>query len=309
MVKKLNWNDNDFSAELKARTEQADAIIAVYLPAEEGYQKDLLAAMNYSMKAGGKRIRPILLSETYRLFSETGTDALSPFIAAIEMIHTYSLVHDDLPAMDDDEYRRGQKTTHTVFGEAIAILAGDGLLNLAFETALAGLDSPDPLLLTRRIKALKVLFEKSGIQGMIGGQTADILAETGALPPSETLLYFIHANKTAALIQAAMMVGGILAGADELCIGKLARAAYNIGIAFQFQDDILDVTGSFDRLGKPIGSDDEKNKLTSVSLKGLEKAKAEVAKLSREAIEILRSFPKQNEFLIKLVESLIYRTK
>ena len=308
-MKKLNLNDNDFSAELKARTEQADAIIAAYMPIEEGYQQELLTAMNYSMKAGGKRIRPLLLRETYCLFSDANSAVLNPFIAAIEMIHTYSLVHDDLPAMDDDEYRRGRKTTHTVFGEAIAILAGDGLLNLAFETALAGLDSADPLLVARGIKALKVLFEKAGVQGMIGGQTADILAETGALPPSEALLYYIHAHKTAALIQAAMMVGGILGGADELSIGKLAKAAYNIGIAFQFQDDILDITGSFDCLGKPIGSDDENNKLTSVSLKGLEKAKDEVAELSREAIEILRSFPQQNEFLIKLVESLIYRTK
>jgi len=299
----------DFKTELKQRTRKIDDIIAGFMPEEEGYQKVLYQAMNYSIAAGGKRIRPILLWEVYRLFSDTDEAVIYPLMAAVEMIHTYSLAHDDLPAMDDDEYRRGRKTTHIVYGEAMAILAGDGLLNLAIETALKVLNTEDIEIMARGAKALRVLFDKAGSKGMIGGQTADILAETGTLTPTTELLYFIHAHKTAALIQAAMMLGGILAGADEKCCEKLEKAAYNIGIAFQFQDDILDITGSFAELGKPVGSDNENQKLTSVSLKGLEEAKAEVAVLSREAIEILSSFPRKNEFLIKLVESLIYRSR
>ena len=305
----MTLNEKDFSATLKSRTKQIDDIIAKYMPLEEGYQKPLLEAMNYSIGAGGKRIRPMLLQEAYRLFLDTDEQIAYPMMAAIEMIHTYSLAHDDLPAMDDDEYRRGRKTTHIVYGEAMAILAGDGLLNLAFETALLVLNTEDSVLLARGIKAMNILFEKAGIKGMIGGQTADILAEKGELSPSVELLYFIHAHKTAALIEAAMMIGGILAGANDEEVGQLAKAAFNIGIAFQFQDDILDVTGSFDDLGKPIGSDKESDKLTIVSLKGLAEAKEEVARLSGEAIEVIGSFPRQNEFLVKLVESLINRTK
>ncbi|MCL2050120.1 MAG: polyprenyl synthetase family protein [Lachnospiraceae bacterium] len=284
-------------------------IIAGFMPKEDGYQEILFQAMNYSIEAGGKRIRPLLIREAYRLFSDQNEAVIYPLIAAVEMIHTYSLTHDDLPAMDNDEYRRGRKTTHIAFGEAIAILAGDGLLNLAMETALKVLETDDKQVIALGIKALKVLYEKAGAGGMIGGQAADILAEAGTLPQTEELLYFIHGKKTAALIEAAMMIGGILAGADEESIKKLEKAGYNIGIAFQFQDDILDITGSFDELGKPIGSDDEKQKLTSVSLKGLSEAKAEVSRLSREAIEILSSFPRRNDFLLELVDSLIYRKK
>jgi geranylgeranyl diphosphate synthase type II len=298
----------DFENELDLRTSQIDDIIASFLPCGEGYQKPLWEAMNYSMQAGGKRIRPMLLREVFRLFSQSQEDICYPFMAALEMIHTYSLVHDDLPAMDDDEYRRGRKTTHIVYGEAMAILAGDGLLTLAFETALKSLALEDKATM-QKIKALAVLADKAGIQGMIGGQTADILAEEGKLTPSEDLLYFIHANKTAALIQSAMMIGGILAGANGEDVEELEKAAYNIGIAFQVQDDILDVTGDFTDLGKAIGSDAENRKLTSVTLKGLEESRQEVADLSKEAIEILNSFPHRNEFLIKLIESLIYRKK
>jgi len=286
-----------------------DEIIAAFLPEEEGFPKPLYEAMNYSMKTGGKRIRPILLQETFKLFSAENDEVCHAMMAAIEMIHTYSLVHDDLPAMDNDEYRRGQKTTHIVYGEAMAILAGDGLLNLAYETAIKVLNTADTVMLTRGVKALKILAEKAGCKGMIGGQTADILAEDGLLEPSDELLYFIHGHKTAALIQSAMMIGGILAGADDENIAKLAKAAYNIGVAFQLQDDILDVTGNFQDLGKPIGSDAENHKLTGVIMKGLAEAHKEVSALSIEAIEILNSFPRQNEFLVKLVESLICRKK
>jgi len=279
------------------------------MPTEGGYQKTLYSAMNYSIAAGGKRIRPMLLLESYRLFTDENEEICHPLMAAVEMIHTYSLVHDDLPSMDNDEYRRGRKTTHIVYGEAMAILAGDALLNLAFETALEIFKTDNPEMVGRGIKAIQVLAEKAGSKGMIGGQTADILAEEGKFTPSMELLYFIHTHKTAALVEAAMMIGGILAGADNENVEKLKKAAYNIGIAFQFQDDILDITGSFAELGKPIGSDDESKKLTSVSLKGLDKTKAEVERLSQNAIEILDSFPRKNAFLQELVESLIYRRK
>ncbi|MCL2253068.1 MAG: polyprenyl synthetase family protein [Lachnospiraceae bacterium] len=301
MVIKLNLNEEWIK--------RIDEIIAAFLPEEEGFPKPLYEAMNYSMKTGGKRIRPILLQETFKLFSAENDEVCHAMMAAIEMIHTYSLVHDDLPAMDNDEYRRGQKTTHIVYGEAMAILAGDGLLNLAYETAIKVLNTADTVMLTRGVKALKILAEKAGCKGMIGGQTADILAEDGLLEPSDELLYFIHGHKTAALIQSAMMIGGILAGADDENIAKLAKAAYNIGVAFQLQDDILDVTGNFQDLGKPIGSDAENHKLTGVIMKGLAEAHKEVSALSIEAIEILNSFPRQNEFLVKLVESLICRKK
>ena len=286
-----------------------DDIILGYMPVEEGFSKILMKAMNYNLEAGGKRIRPILLRESYRLFTEADEEVINPMLAAIEMIHAYSLVHDDLPSMDNDEYRRGRLTTHIVFGEAMAILAGDALLNLAYETALNVLKTDNPDCILRGTKALEILMEKAGYKGMIGGQTADMLAEEGKLSPSIELLYFIHTHKTAALIQAAMMIGGLLAGADKKSIDKLALAAYNIGIAFQFQDDILDVTGSFDKLGKLTGSDTDNMKLTIVSLVGLDEAKAEVKKLSGDAIEILNSFPRKNSFLISLVESLIYRSK
>ena len=305
----MSLSDKDFGIELDLRTKQIDDIIARYKPLEAGFQKVVYEAMNYSIEAGGKRLRPMLMREVFHLFSEADEAVIYPLMAAIEMIHTYSLIHDDLPAMDNDEYRRGRKTTHIVYGEAIAILAGDGLLNLAYETALDILETNDPALIDRGIKALKVLGNKAGCKGMIGGQTADILAEAGEITASLDLLYFIHENKTAALIKAAMMIGGILGGADTESIEKLEKAAYNIGIAFQFQDDILDITGTFDELGKSIGSDKDNKKLTSVSLKGLDEAKKEVEYLSNEAIAILSSFSRKNDFLLKLVESLIYRKK
>jgi len=299
-VKKLNLNE---------RIKEIDDIIAKYMPAEEGYQKTLYSAMNYSIGAGGKRIRPMLLLETYRLFTDANEEICHHLMAAIEMIHTYSLIHDDLPSMDDDEYRRGRKTTHIVYGEAIAILAGDALLNLAYETASHMFRTDKKEIWDRGISALQMLNGYAGGGGMIGGQTADILAEKGELVPSLELLHFIHAKKTAALIQGAMTIGAILADTDYQDKRKINKAAYKIGMAFQFQDDILDVTGSFDELGKPIGSDDKKKKLTSVSFYGLDETKVLVERLTREAIEILDSFPRKNEFLKELVESLIYRRK
>lgn len=298
----------NFKEILVAKTEYAEKVLASYLPKEEGYQKIVLESMNYSAMVGGKRLRPILMKECYELFG--GEDnRIEPFMAALEMIHNYSLVHDDLPAMDNDEYRRGKKTTWTVYGEGMAVLAGDGLLNLAFEVAASAFDQAvTEKQLRSTAKAIQVLGQKAGIYGMIGGQAADIEAESGK-EVTEELLLFIHENKTAALIQAAMMIGAILAGAGEETVSAMEKAAYNIGIAFQIQDDILDVTSTTEVLGKPVGSDEKNNKLTYVTLHGLEESKEEVEKLSTEALSILKSFDKRNVFLEELVESLITREK
>lgn len=299
----------NFKEELEQKTEQMETVLKQYLPKEEGYSKTVMEAMNYSVLAGGKRLRPMLMWETAALFGDVG-EAIYPFMAALEMIHNYSLVHDDLPAMDNDEYRRGRKTTHVVYGEGMAVLAGDGLLNYAFETAASAFDmakSPEDY---RRIgKAMQILAGKAGIYGMIGGQCADLNAEEMQEQISEEMLLYIHEHKTAALIQSAMMIGAILAGASGEETASLEKCAYNIGIAFQIQDDILDVTGDQEVLGKPIGSDEKNHKLTYVSMHGLKESKEQVEELSKEAVAILSSFPKRNLFLEQLVEQLIYREK
>lgn len=298
----------NFEETLHRKTEYAEEVLTSYLPKEEGYQKIVMEAMNYSATVGGKRLRPILMKECFELFGGEG-DRINPFMAALEMIHNYSLVHDDLPAMDNDEYRRGKKTTWTIYGDGMAVLAGDGLLNLAFETAAKSFDQAETMQqFQQAAKAIQVLGHKSGIYGMIGGQTADIEAESGR-EVTEELLLFIHGNKTAALIQAAMMIGAILAGAGEAEISAMEKAAYNIGIAFQIQDDILDVTSTTEILGKPVGSDEKNHKLTYVTLHGLDRAAEEVEKLSDEALTILKSFEKRNVFLEELVKFLITREK
>lgn len=295
-----------FENELKKRVVEAEATIKSYLPKEEGFQKTIFSAMNYSVLAGGKRLRPLLMQETYHLFGGKGR-AIGPFMTAIELIHTYSLVHDDLPALDNDEYRRGQKTTHVVYGEAMGILTGDALLNYAFEIAtLAFEQGGDPV---RIGKALSVLAKKAGVFGMIGGQVVDVESEKKGLQISEDKLLFIHAHKTAALIQAALMTGAILAGAGEEDIQKLNQAGYNIGVAFQIQDDILDVTSTLEELGKPIGSDARNEKVTYVSFKGLTQAQEDQKRLSEEAITILQSLFGKDTFLEELVQSLVYRKK
>ncbi len=293
----------NFKEELRTRTENAEKIIGKYLPEETGFQKTVLEAVNYSVTAGGKRLRPILLMETFRLFGGEGTLA-EPFMAAIEMIHTYSLVHDDLPAMDNDEYRRGKKTTHAAYGEAMGILAGDALLNLAFETAAGAFDIETS---RRTAKALQILSRKAGIYGMIGGQTVDV--ESEGQPLSKEKLDFIYRLKTSALIEAAMMTGAVLAGATEEETAVIERTACDVGLAFQIQDDILDVTSTLETLGKPIHSDDKNNKTTYVTLEGLEKAKKDVEEISERALATLASLNRRNEFLEELIRMLITREK
>ncbi|EOS51574.1 hypothetical protein C809_01031 [Lachnospiraceae bacterium MD335] len=296
--------------EIKRRTEAVWQIIEAYLPKEQGRTSEVIQAMNYSVNAGGKRLRPLLMSETYKLFGGNGT-VIEPFMAAIEMIHTYSLVHDDLPAMDNDEYRRGKKTTWAQYGEAVAVLAGDALLNYAFETALTAF-SCEGADAARVARALSILAKKAGIYGMIGGQDADIAAERAEEALELSQLLYIHEHKTAALIQASMMIGAVLAGACDEAVDIIEQAAYEIGIAFQIQDDILDVTSTFEELGKPIGSDEKNNKTTYVTLKGIDEASREQKELSAHAISRLEALGQkgfQNEFLTDLVKSLITRLK
>ena len=292
-----------FKEELQKRTAEIEEILKKYLPEETGFQKTVLEAMNYSVTAGGKRLRPMLMQETYRMFGGSG-QVIEPFMAAIEMIHTYSLVHDDLPAMDNDEYRRGRKTTHAVYGEALGILAGDALLNYAFETAAGALSLE---LNERTAHAIQVLAEKAGIYGMIGGQVVDVESEGQAV--SKEKLDFIYRLKTSALIESSMMIGALLAGASKEEVDKIRRTAQDVGLAFQIQDDILDVTSTLEVLGKPIHSDEKNEKTTYVTLEGLKQAKQDVEEISKRALATLASLGRENPFLEELITMLITREK
>lgn len=295
----------NFKEEQQKKVEQIEEILKQYLPEKDGEQKLIMEAMEYSLMAGGKRLRPMLMQETYRLFGGAG-EIVKPFMAALEMIHTYSLVHDDLPAMDNDDYRRGRKTTHVVYGEDMGILAGDALLNYAFETAASAFDMENAD--TRSIaKAIQILAKKAGIYGMIGGQVVDV-ASTGKSVSGETL-DFIYRLKTGALIESAMMIGAVLAGADESGARAVEEIAAKVGMAFQIQDDILDVTSTAEVLGKPIHSDEKNEKTTYVTWKGLQNAKEEVERLSKEAVEELRKLNPADTFLETLLLSLIHREK
>ncbi|MDE7366361.1 MAG: polyprenyl synthetase family protein [Lachnospiraceae bacterium] len=289
---------------LKKRVEEIEAVIHAYMPVAEGHAKTVIEAMNYTMDAGGKRLRPMLMQETYRMLGGN-ENIVEPFMAAIEMIHTYSLIHDDLPALDNDDYRRGRKTAHKVYGEAMAILAGDGLLNYAYETAAKAFDMTEDL--STVVRAYTVLTQKPGIYGMIGGQTADV--ELTGKPLTEEVLEYIYDNKTGALIEASMMIGAILAGAAGDTVTKIQQLAGIVGRAFQIQDDILDIEGTEEELGKPLHSDEENGKTTYVTLYGLEQAKAEVVQLSQEAVALLDNIPGENPFLRELILSLIQRRK
>ena len=294
----------NFREEQKKRTEWTEEVIREFLPKEEGYQKEIMEAMNYSVLAGGKRLRPLMMYETYRMFGGEG-EVIRPFMAAMEMIHTYSLVHDGLPAMDNDEYRRGKLTTHAKYGHAMGILAGDALLNFAFETAASAFDyGEDP---GRVAKALQILAKKAGIYGMIGGQVVDVQSSGHAI--SKERLDFIYELKTSALLEAAMMTGAVLAGAAEKEVRTIEQVASDVGVAFQVRDDILDVTGTLESIGKPVHSDDKNEKTTYVTLKGLEQASADVEELSDRALRNLASLPYKNEFLTELIQSLVYRDR
>lgn len=295
-------NHMDFENRLQNKKQECEEIIQQFLPKEEGFAVQLAQAMNYSMEAGGKRIRPILMGEVYRMFGGT-SKIIEPFQAAMEMIHTSSLIHDDLPAIDNDQYRRGKKTTHAVYGEAMGILSGDALLNYAYETACQAFAmEPDN---TQVGKALLLLTRKTGMYGMLGGQSVDVTNE--GRPVDREMLDYIYENKTSALIEASMMVGAILAGAGEDEVAQMEQIGSKVGLAFQIRDDILDVTSTEEELGKPVYSDEKNHKVTYVSLRGLTQAAEDVEKISAEALELLQHFPQKDEFLQNLIEYLVNR--
>lgn len=302
-----NLNKSQFMEELQQKVEHINNALEKFLPVEEGQQRIIFEAMNYSVRAGGKRLRPILMEETYHMFGGSSA-VIEPFMAAIEMIHTYSLVHDDLPAMDNDEYRRGKKTTHAVYGEAMGILAGDALLNLAYETAAKafGMEVAD----TRVARAFAVLAKKAGVYGMVGGQVVDVESEkSDDCSITREKLDFIYRLKTGALIESSMMIGAILAGASSDEVSRVEQIAAKLGLAFQIQDDVLDVTSTLEVLGKPVGSDEKNNKATYVTFEGLDKAVSDVERISKEAEEQLDDLGYDDAFLKELFEYLIHREK
>ena len=294
----------DFKVLLSDRVKETEEIIRWYLPKEEGHQKIIMEAMNYSMNAGGKRLRPLLLMESCRLFGGNIQEA-APFMAAMEMIHTSSLIHDDLPCMDNDQYRRGKKSTWAQFGEDFGVLAGDGLIVEAFAAAGSAFDTTKHP--KRAARAFQILARKTGIYGMIGGQVVDVQLTNQPIPKEK--LDFIYRLKTGALLEASMMIGAVLGGAGEEECERISQIALNVGVAFQIQDDILDVTSSQEVLGKPAGSDEKNGKTTYVTLEGMEAARAEVKRLSDEASKLLLSLPGDREFLEQLIRMLITREK
>ena len=294
-----------FKQEQEENISYIEDVLKNYLPKNPSYQKTIYDAMEYSVMAGGKRLRPMMMYQAYKMFGGGDKELIEPFMAAIEMIHTYSLVHDDLPAMDNDTYRRGRKTTHVVYGEDMGILAGDALLNFAYETAIKGASAAKAA--KNAINALAILSKKAGIMGMVGGQVVDV--ELTGKKLDEERLDFIFKLKTGALLEASLMVGAALAGADEKYIELMEQAGLNIGMAFQIQDDILDVTSTTEELGKPVHSDEKNDKTTYVSLYGLEKSHDDVEKYSKKALSIMEELPYENQFLCTLIEKLINRRK
>lgn len=294
-----------FSRQIQEETARIEEILKSALPTEHSLQQTIFTAMEYSVMAGGKRLRPMLMHESYKLFGGVKQEVIGAFMAAIEMIHTYSLVHDDLPAMDNDDYRRGKKTTHKVFGEDMGILAGDALLNYAYETALSGVERAEEN--RNAVKALHILAKKAGVYGMVGGQTVDVEMTGKSL--SQEQLQFIYSLKTGALIEASLMAGAALAGADDKSISCMEEVGRNVGMAFQIQDDILDVEGTSEELGKPVGSDKKNEKRTYVSVYGMEQAKQSVEEYSRRALECLASLPVESAYLNTLIQKLVDRKK
>ena len=293
----------DLKQEMKERCAYIEQALEQAVPEQKDFPPVIFEAMRYSLLAGGKRLRPMMVLAACEAVGGKKEDAL-PFACALEMIHTYSLIHDDLPAMDNDDYRRGRLTNHKVFGEDMAILAGDGLLHHAMETmADACVKNPTP----QTTGAMKAIAHGAGVEGMLVGQVVDVFME--GKPLDIETLDFIHLHKTAAMIRGALQAGAICGGADEKTVAAFALAGEKIGIAFQILDDILDVTSTAEELGKPVHSDEKNNKVTYVTLFGTEKAAEQVEELSEKAIDLLKSLNKNNEFLYLLIEKLINRRK
>lgn len=307
MAEPLFMDKAAFEKQLEEETEWIERNIKGFLPEGITLQKTVYNAMEYSIMAGGKRLRPMFMWEAYKMSGGEDRSVVLPFMAAIEMIHTYSLVHDDLPAMDNDEYRRGIKTTHIVYGEDMGILAGDALLNYAFETALSCFNNDNGMDTMLKARALKILANKSGIYGMLGGQVVDVEKTGQALSNEE--LDFIYSLKTGALIEAAFMAGAVLAGADSNIVEAFEKAGHCIGMAFQIQDDILDITSTPEELGKPVHSDERNEKSTYVAVYGMDNALKAVKEYSGQALGILSNMPVQNSYLNTLARMLINRKK
>jgi len=296
-------DNTGFSAELINKKQTFEKYLYTYFrDGNSTYQTSLFQAMNYSLEAGGKRLRPIFLLESALLFDSSYEKAL-PFAAALEMIHTYSLIHDDLPAMDNDDLRRGKATNHIVYGEANAILAGDALLNSAHTIMIeATMKSAQ---MEKAVKASYEISTRAGAHGMIVGQIADIANENVAMDINT--LNYINDKKTGALIEAAFVAGSILGGATEDETRKMRKVAQNIGLSFQIIDDILDIEGDTEIIGKPAGSDAKNEKTTYPSLIGLQESKNHAIKLTNEAIDILKDLPYNTDFLEELVNEMLSR--
>lgn len=295
----------EFQRLRKEKVESIERILRAALPKEDTFQNTIFKAMEYSVMAGGKRLRPMLIREAYELFGNGEDEVVNAFMAALEMIHTYSLVHDDLPAMDNDDYRRGRKTTHKVFGEDMGILAGDALLNYAYETAVKGVMKAKDK--ERSVAALQILSEKAGIFGMVGGQVVDV--EMTGKPLTQEQIDFIYRLKTGALLEAALMIGAILGGASQEDVKRMEEVGKNVGLAFQIQDDILDLTSTTEELGKPVLSDEKNEKMTFVTIHGMEESVKAVEAYSKKALKALEELPKQNPYLNTLIQTLIHRKK
>ena len=292
----------EFKQALKERANQVESLLKTYMPSEEGYQKIIIESMNYSLSAGGKRLRPILTMEACKAVGGNVEDSI-PFAMAIEMIHTYSLIHDDLPALDNDDLRRGKKTNHIVYGEDMAILAGDALLNYAFEVMLSNsIDKKNP---NKYLKAINEIAKASGIYGMIGGQVVDIQSENKQI--SKDKLDYIHNNKTAAIIIGCMRAGAIIGDATSNQLEKITKYAKNIGLSFQIVDDILDILGDESKLGKKVGSDIENQKSSYPSLLGLEESKNIAHELIQEAKDSIKTINEETKFLRDLADYIIDR--
>ena len=297
----MNYNE-----QLKLKVEEINRVIREYLPKEEGMQHRVIEAANYSVEAGGKRVRPLIMLETYKLFGGDNESEVYPFMAALECIHSYSLVHDDLPAMDNDDYRRGRLTTHKKYGEDFGILAGDALLNYAYEIMLSSITKLTADKVVKAARAAQIIAYKAGIYGMVGGQSLDVWLTDKSMDDKQ--LDFIFNLKTGALIEAAFMAGAVLAGADESAVADIEKAGNKVGVAFQIKDDILDVTSTQEKLGKPVFSDEKNNKTTYVTLYGMDKADRDVEALSKEAVDIINKYG-NNDFLVSLILKLINREK
>lgn len=290
--------NNEFENILANDQRLVENSLPSFLPSALNGQDEVVDAMKYSLTNGGKRLRPVLTLEFCKACGGDRHDAIEA-ACAVEFIHTYSLIHDDLPCMDNDDYRRGKPSCHKEFSEDIALLAGDGLLTHAFQI-ISDSDMSD----SAKAKAVSLLAENAGVGGMLGGQVLDLKYEIGN--PTVKELLTVHKMKTGALIAAACIMGCIAAGADSAKIAAASRFAYYIGIAFQIKDDILDVVGSSDKLGKPIGSDADNNKTTYVTKVGLTKAQSDVEVLTQKGLKELEVF-EDSEFISMLADRLINR--